>query len=271
MLFEDYSVLMATYYKEEPAFLDAAINSIVSQTKKTNDFVIVCDGPLGKELNDVLEYYSSRYKYITIIRLSENHGVGFASQKGLQNIKNEVLAKMDSDDISLPDRMEKELAKINEGFDLVSGSIAEFEEDPNNPHSVKVMPQNQEQIIRYSKKRNPFCNVATMFKKSMIEQVGGFSDMNVAEDYTLGIKLIQAGARCYNFPDVLVNVRADKKQIARRSGRELFRNLKKLRKYMLDTKYISRHQYNLYNFESWVFCYSPSWIKRLLYKMFLRK
>lgn len=266
----NYSVLLTVYHKEKAANFRQALESIVTQSKPTNDFVIVADGPLTTELDAVLDEYQKKYSYINIVRLSENKGSGFASQAGLKHIKNDVLAKMDSDDISIPERMEKELAKINEGYDVVGGSIAEFEDDPNIIFSVKRLPQKQEDIIAFSKKRNPICNVTVMYKKSQIEAVGGYADLVVLEDYTLAIKLIQHGAKVTNLPEVMVKVRANKEQMVRRTNKTLIRNLKQLRKYMLDTKYISRSEYHRYNFQSFIFLITPPFVKRFLYKHLLR-
>ena len=108
-MYKNYSVLMTVYYKENPTFFETAIESILNQTLKTNDFVIVADGPLGEPLEAVLRKYESN-PIFTIVRTPENKGSGAASQAGLPYIKNEVFAKMDSDDISVPERMEKELA-----------------------------------------------------------------------------------------------------------------------------------------------------------------
>lgn len=269
--FRNYSVLLTVYYKEKAESFAQALESVISQSKPTNDFVIVADGPLTPELDAVLEEYAQKYSYINVIRLPENKGSGFASQAGLLHIKNEVFAKMDSDDIALPDRMEKELAMINQGYDVVGGAIAEFEEDPNVIFSVKRLPQNQDDIIAFSKKRNPICNVTVMYKKSQIEAVGGYNDLVVLEDYTLAIKLIQHGAKVVNLPDVLVKVRANKEQMVRRTNKTLIHNLKQLRKYMLSTKYITKSEYYRYNFQSFIFLITPPFVKKFLYKHLLRE
>jgi glycosyltransferase involved in cell wall biosynthesis len=269
--YENYSVLLTVYYKEKAEYFSLSLESIVSQTLPTNDFVIVCDGPLSEELNDVLKSYQSKYSYINVVRLPENRGSGYASMEGLKHIKNEVLAKMDSDDIALSDRMEKELAKINEGYDVVGGAIAEFESDPNVVEAVKYLPEKQEDIIKYSRKRNPIANVTVMYKKSMIEAVGGYNDLIILEDYTLAVKLIMSGAKVTNLQEVMVKVRSNRAQMVRRTTMMLYKNLKNLRKFMLLNKYISKREYHLYNFETWVFCIIPPFMKKFVYKIFLRR
>lgn len=269
-MFNQYSVVLTVYAGEKPIFFDMSIQSLLNQTVKSNDIVVVCDGPLTDELNAVLEKYKNNSS-INIVRLSENHGSGYATQKGLEATKNEVVARMDSDDISVPSRMEKELNAINGGLDVVAGWIAEFNEDPSNPFSIKKMPSGGKNIIKYSKKRNPFCNVTFMYKKSKILAVGGYADLMYNEDYTLGIKCLQAKYNCDNLSEVLVNVRASDEQIKRRGNKQVRKNVKLLRKYMLKTKYINVFQYLWYNFLTDIFCLMPGFIKRFLYRKFLRQ
>lgn len=268
---ENYSIVLTVYYKEKPEFFRASLESLVNQTRKTNDLVIVCDGPLTPELDEVVDEYAKKYDFVNVVRYEENHGSGYAAQQGLLAAKNEIVGRMDSDDISVLDRFEKEVAKIEEGYDFIGGAIAEFEEDPSNVFSVKRTPENHDEIVQYSKKRNPFCNVTTCYRKSKVLEVGGYIDQLYLEDYTLGIKIIQSGAKVTNLQDVMVNVRSNMSQMARRSDKKLRIWFKKLRKYMLKTKYISRFQYIWYSFQTDVFCLSPNWLKRWFYKHLLRK
>lgn len=271
MTFENYSVLMCVYYKEKPECLEEAINSVLCQTKPTNDFVIVCDGPLTKELDCVLDKYSNAYDIIHVVRLEKNSGVGAASQYGLSFIKNEVFAKMDSDDVCDETRMEKELKAINNGYDVVGGAIAEFIGDKSNIVGIRMPPENHEDIVAFSKKRNPVNNVTIMYKKSRVVEAGGYLNANFLEDYTLDVKLIQKGNKFYNIQDVLVYVRTDNNQIKRRGDKKLRKGFKELRKMMLREKYISKKEYLIYSFEGFVFMIMPGFIKKALYKKFLRK
>lgn len=270
MIYSDYSVLMCVYHKEKPSNLDEAINSVISQTIKTNDFVIVCDGPLTSELEGVLNKHKNN-SFINIVRLEKNSGVGAASQYGLSFIKNEIFAKMDSDDICFETRMEKELAMINKGYDVVGGAIAEFIGDKTNVIGVRMPPENHEDIVRFSKKRNPVNNVTIMYKKSQVLNAGGYLNANFLEDYTLDIKLIQNGSQFYNIQEPLVYVRTDQNQLERRGDKKLRKGFKVLRKMMLRENHISKIEYIKYSFEGFVFMIMPRFVKRFLYKRFLRR
>ena len=126
----EYSVLMSVYEKENPEYLRESIESIWNQTIKTNDFWVVCDGPLTKELDAVLEENQKAHKEVFhLLRLKENVGLGRALNEGLKCCKNEAVARMDSDDIACKDRCEKQLRVLEEGIDIVSGTVVEFEKD----------------------------------------------------------------------------------------------------------------------------------------------
>lgn len=270
MVYTDYSVLMCVYHKEKANNLEEAINSVLSQTVKTNNFVIVCDGPLTSELDGILDKYKGNH-LITIVRLEKNSGVGAASQYGLNFIENEVFAKMDSDDICFETRMEKELAIINKGFDVVGAAIAEFVGDRTNITGVRMPPENHKDIVKFSKKRNPVNNVTIMYKKSQVLNAGGYLNANFLEDYTLDIKLIQNGSRFYNIQEPLVYVRTDKKQLERRGDKRLRKGFRDLRKMMLKENYITKVEYYKYSFEGFMFMIMPRFIKKYLYKKFLRR
>lgn len=269
--FENYSVLMCVYAKENPTHFETAIDSVLNQTKPTNNFVIVCDGPLTEELDAVLERKKKENPVITVARLEKNSGVGPASQHGLSFITNEVFAKMDSDDVCDPTRMEKELSKINEGYDVVGAGIGEFKTDPTHIEEKRIPPQDHDKIVKFSKKRTPVNNVTIMYKKSQVLEAGGYMASNYLEDYTLDIKLIQQGRKLFNIQEVLVFVRCTDEQLKRRGNKKLRKQLKELRKMMLKTHYINRFQYHWYNFQGSLFVLSPYWLKRFLYKVFLRR
>ena len=106
MLENNYSILMSVYAKDNPDYLKLAIDSMLNQTIKSNDFVIVEDGPLTTELDAVINEYSSKNKEINVVKIEHNSGLGKALDFGLNYCKNELVARMDADDISLPTRCE---------------------------------------------------------------------------------------------------------------------------------------------------------------------
>ncbi len=270
--YSKYTVLECVYAKENPLFFKASLESIVKQTLPPDQFVIVCDGPLTEELDKVVNEYERKYPaMVDVLRLKDNVGPGRAARAGFRACRNEIVARMDSDDISCPKRMELELLKINEGFDVVGGTIIEFNESIEKPLYTKIQPQNHDEIVKMSKKRNPINHVTIMYKKSMVLAVGGYNTFRLGEDYSLVISLIQHGAKCANIVEPAVYVRVGEGQISRRSGKMLRKNLRMLRRHMYKSKYITYWQYKWYSFETDVFTIQPGWVKKWLYKNILRK
>lgn len=157
----EYSVLMSVYAKEEPVYLDTAIQSMLDQTVRTDDFVIVCDGPLTAELEAVLERHLAQNPAVLhLVRLPQNIGTGAALNIGLTHCKNELIAKMDSDDISVLDRCERQLKEFAEDdrLTVVGGNILEFTEDPAKPVSRRLVPCDNEGIQKYARSElHPIC------------------------------------------------------------------------------------------------------------------
>ena len=188
-MMQNYSVLMSVYYKEKPEYLEQAIESVQSQTFPTDDFILVCDGPLNDALDKVIAK-KQREMGITlnVVRLAKNGGLGNALNEGIKHCKNELVARMDSDDIAYPHRCEKQLAVFNEHpeVSICSGIVEEFTTDPNTVDAKRVPPETNAEIVEFAKKRNPFNHPCVMYKKSAVEAVGSYQDFYLLEDYYLG-------------------------------------------------------------------------------------
>lgn len=218
---ENYSVLMSVYEMEEPEHFAAAVQSMLDQTVKPNDFVIVCDGALPTELDEVLTYFVSRYPDLfQVIRLPQNVGVGLAAKAGLAVCKNDLIAKMDSDDLSLPHRCERQLARFaaNAELALLGGMIEEFDDRTGKTISIRSAPVDHEGICRYARRRNPVNNVTAMYRKSAALDCGGYRDLRRAEDYDLYLRMLINGYRAENLPEILVKVRSDADTHRRRAS-----------------------------------------------------
>lgn len=216
----EYSVLMSVYKNDKPEFLDLAIASMACQTVEPKDIVIVCDGPLTSELDATLEKWQKVLeKQLTLHRLNENHGLGFALNVGLSLCKCDIVARMDSDDISRPERCEILLSKlISEGLDLVGGAIEEFDRAAGDMGVVRMPPLTKKDIDTWLKGRNPFNHVSVLFDRHVVEGAGGYEPFPWMEDYWLWARMIARGCRCANVSDVVVDVRTGEGMYARRSN-----------------------------------------------------
>lgn len=218
---ENYSVLMAVYSGEKPDNFAASIQSMLDQTVPTDDFVIVCDGPLTPALDAVLADFTARYPGVfRIVRLPENMGVGPAANAGLAVCRNELVARMDSDDISVPDRCRRQLERFAAcpELTLLGGMIEEFDNRTGSPLSIREVPLDNGAIRKYARRRSPVNNVTVMYRRSAALAAGGYRKLRRAEDYDLYLRMLINGCYAENLPDILVKVRVDVGDYHRRAS-----------------------------------------------------
>lgn len=273
MNLEKYSVLMSVYYKENADYLRQAMMSIYNQTIFADDYVLVCDGPLNDKLNNVINEMQQKFgKVLNVVRLEENLGLGKALNIGIEHCKNEMIARMDSDDISYPERCEKQLNVFNDNTEIVicSGIVEEFSENPQKVDSRRIPPETQSEITEFSKTRNPFNHPCVMYKKSAVELAGGYKDFYLLEDYYLWIRMLMKGMKGYNIQEPLVWMRAGSGMYVRRSGWKYAKAQKELFEFMYNSGYISRGQY----IKSIVFrsgsALAPNWLRKIVFETILR-
>ena len=166
---ESYSVLMSVYHKEKPEYLRESMESIYNQTIPTDNFVLVCDGPLNPPLDEVIAEMQEKFgDRLYVHRLAKNGGLGNALNEGMKYCKNELVARMDSDDVSHKDRCEKEILifETHPEISIVSGVIEEFVGDISNVQSRRVVPEQQKDIIAFAKKEIPSTIPASCIKKA---------------------------------------------------------------------------------------------------------
>ena len=213
-----FSVLVSIYKNENPSWFRAALDSVFSQTVLPDEIVLVKDGPLTPELAEVIDTYRAAHPIFSVVVNEKNLGLGLALQKGVIACKNEIIARMDTDDIMPNDRFEKQLKKMEEGFDVVSCWSLFFEEDVKNVIAIKHRPENHEDIVKLAHRRSPVCHAATFLRKSAVIKAGNYQHCLLYEDYHLWARMIMAGAKFYNIQSVLYYVRTSSEQQRRRSG-----------------------------------------------------
>lgn len=213
------TILQSVYYKDNHEHLDLCLQSLYQQTIKINRIVIVKDGKIPDELENVLIKWQSLLP-LFVVGYSENKGLAYALNYGLQFCETEFVARMDSDDICYNDRFEKQINFMIDNPDIVltSSFAEEFYINPNEIDSIKKIPLNYSNIQEYIKTRNPFNHMSVFFKKSAIIDVGGYSPVPFFEDYDLWIRLIQKGYKAKNMSECLVKARIGNDMIGRRHG-----------------------------------------------------
>ena len=261
-----YSVLISVYAKERADYLKQSIESILSQTVLSDDIVIVCDGALTRELDDVLDSFKDK---IRLVRLPENRGLGKALNAGLAECRHDLVARMDSDDIALPGRMEKQLKLFASDPDIsfASGTIEEFSGTPDNITGKRSVPLDNEAIRRYSRKRNPMNHPAVMFRKSAVQAVGGYNeDYPLFEDYSLWVRMLMNGSKAVNTDDTLVYMRVDDNTFERRGGKRYASDMLRFHKYLKSEKWSSLSDYLTGALPHAIVCVLPNGLRKLIYK-----
>lgn len=210
---------MSLYYKEEPAYLEACLHSLQTQTLQASEIVVVFDGVISESLEQVVQNFAGKLPLV-VVRLPQNVGLGRALNEGLKHCSNEWVLRMDTDDICLPERFEKQVEFIRQNPDVVllSAQIEEFDECMSNSLGIRRVPIDCEEIYSSALLRNPFNHVSVAYKKSVIEQVGGYQHHLYMEDYNLWLRVIAQQYKVHNLPEILVKVRSGSAMYARRKG-----------------------------------------------------
>lgn len=210
---------MSVYNKEKPEYLKDSINSMLNQTVQPDEIIIIEDGPLTDELNKVIDNYKNKYNELFVIeKLERNVGLGAALNIGIKRSRNELIARMDTDDISLPERCEKQLKAFekNDKIDIIGTQIKEFIDTPDNIVSSRIVPSDYEGILRFSRRRSPFNHPTVMYKKSKVLALGGYQPYGRKEDLDLFIKMVHNGY-AINLEEALLLYRTNKDNLKRRT------------------------------------------------------
>lgn len=268
-----FSVAMCVYGGDRADWFKIAVDSILNQTVKPSEVVLVVDGPVPEELNGVICEYE-KMDIFNVIRFETNQGHGNARRAGLENCSNELVAIMDADDISAPSRFEKQIAEFEKDMelDIVGGNITEFVGEPENIVGQRVVFLNDSEIKQDLKKRCPMNLVTVMYKKSSVNKVGGFIDWYCEEDYYLWVRMALANMKFGNVSENLVNVRVGKEMYQRRGGLKYFRSEKALQKYMKKNKIIGFGTYFMNVTKRFIVqVLLPNKIRGWVFKKFARK
>lgn len=228
-----FSVSMCVYGGDNPAWFAAAVDSVLNQTVAPDEIVLVVDGPVPAALDAVIGGYEADPRF-AVIRLAENRGLGEARREALQHCRHDIVALMDADDISRPDRFERQISLFDGDVDIVGGQITEFIDTVDNVVGKRVVPTDDAAIKEYMKKRCPMNHVSVAFRRSSVAQAGGYVDWYYNEDYYLWVRMHLAGMTFANLPEVLVDVRVGADMYRRRGGWRYFKSEAKLQGYMLE-------------------------------------
>jgi glycosyltransferase involved in cell wall biosynthesis len=209
---ERLSLLLPVWRRDRPEFLTAAFRSTVDeQTRRPDQVVVVRDGPVGRDLEVALKELVAASPVPTdVVELERNVGLGPALDAGLAACRHDVVARMDADDISLPHRFAVQLPLVEAGADLVGAGLLEFGAGADDVVGRRIPPTDPADILARSRFADPFNHPTVVYRRELVQAVGGYGDFALMEDYLLWAKMILAGARVANVaePRVLYRVRA---------------------------------------------------------------
>lgn len=221
-------------------------------------------------MEQVLKEYSTNDK-IKVYGYDENKGLGFALNFGVNKCRYDIIARMDTDDIASPDRFEKEILCLQEKkVDFVGSNTLEFIDTIDNVQSVRIMPENNDDIIKYSKTRNPFIHPSIMTYKSVILEAGNFRNYYLCEDYDMWTRIIKKGYKSYNIQENLVYMRVGKDFYKRRGGIKYCKALVSFKKELYREGYMTRREYIKTKYATVLVSLMPGFIREFLYKKVLR-
>lgn len=271
---EKYSVLMSLYTKEKAEYLRLAIDSMITQTVAPDEIVIVEDGPINDELNSVLGEYVKKYPGLfNIIVNEQNIGLGLSLNNGLKACKNELVARMDTDDISKPDRCEKQLKvfEANPELSIVSGFVEEFCISPDKVESIRVVPTTHEKIYEFAKRRSAFNHPAVMFRKSSVLSMGGYADLRRNQDVDLFGRMLFSGYKAANIGESILWFRSNNALAKRRKSWENSKSYITTIRRFWKMGYSSFLDYLIVACAQTVMFLLPARLQQWAYKTFLRK
>ena len=150
---------------------------------------------------------------------------------------------MDADDVSMPERFAVQIPLLEEGYDLVGSALLEFAEHEDDIVGRRTPPLGQDEIRTWSRFHDPFNHPTVVYRRSMVQAVGGYQDLPLMEDYWLFARMIEAGARVANVAEPLVKYRVGAGAYARRGGWQLLRSEIELQRQFRASGFTTRSQY----------------------------
>ena len=267
-----FTVLMAVYHKDCPKLFGKAIHSLFNGVITPNKVVIVCDGPLNSDLDDILKSVISQYgDLIQIVRLLTNSGLATALNEGLKYVDTVWVARADADDINRSNRFNvlERLIKDNPKSVLVGGAIQEKTAD-GQKLKIRRPPSSYTDIKRYALLRNPFNHMTIAFKTDVVKELNGYPNIYLKEDYGLWIKILSAGHICVNTPEVIVDVTAGENLYKRRGGIRNAKSEIQLQKLLVSSGMKSLIRGVLDGLIRAIVFIGPLWLRKILYINILR-
>ncbi|BDZ45903.1 glycosyltransferase [Naasia aerilata] len=265
---EPFSLLLPVYFRDDPEHFRLAFkSSVLDQTRAPDEVVLVQDGPIPPALDEAIsESVEASPVPVTRVRLAQNVGLAVALEKGLEACRHGIVARMDADDVSLPDRFARQLEVLATGVDIVGTGMLEFLDDTKVVSGRRVPPTGQQEIVRYSRFHDPFNHPTVVYRKAAVRKAGGYQPLGLMEDYWLFVRMIDSGAKVANLPDPLVMYRVGAGAYNRRGGLGQFRAELRLQRLMRGRGFTTRSQYARNLVTRGLYRFLPVAVRKVLYQ-----
>ncbi|WP_026162028.1 glycosyltransferase [Corynebacterium ulceribovis] len=248
------TALVTVYHRIDPTHLQAALESLWAQTHMADEVVIVEDGPLPDALTEVLDDASKQHPEMRRIRLAVNSGAGPAAAAGMRTISSTLTARLDADDIAVPERFEKQLEifeaadAAGKPLDVLGTAVAEFDDAEvvggKTPEeaivAVRSLPERHEAIKKYMRINSPINNPSSMLRTESVLSAGNYRNVPMMEDYELWARMLACGYRFENLPEPLTMFRTSEAVFDRRTGRDLWRSELQMQRYLLRYQIVNK-------------------------------
>lgn len=267
-----FSVLMSVYEKENPGYLAQALESMHKQTLQPTEIVMVKDGMLTQELETVIAEYQKRLPQLRTYQFEKNVQLGRALAKGVKLCRYELIARMDTDDIAVPERFEHQYQYMTEHKEVaVCGGWLQDFDDAGKFYKIKKLPKMHADLVEYNKYRNPLNHMTVMFRKSAIVNAGNYQHFPFLEDYYLWNRVLADGGIIHNLQETLVYMRTNDDLYRRRGGMAYFRQYVKFRRAQRALGLLNAGEYRRTMLYTAYKTLQPAWYRKFLYRRVLRK
>lgn len=269
----NYTVIMSIYKKVPVQFLKVSIDSVLNQTITPDEFIIVKDGPLTSEQNELINKINfENNKIIKIINFEQNVGCGIAYNEAIKQCKTKYATIMDSDDYIIPTKNEQQLLfleKHNE-YDIIGSNVYEFMGNIKNITSLRLLPEKHEDIVKFAHKRCPIAQPTAMFKVESVIKSGNYQNSKLTEDYDLYIRMMMKECKFYNMQNVLTYMRVNDDFYSRRGGIKYVKPILSFKYKWYKNGFYSLPQFLITFFASLFVSLIPNKLRKNIYNKLLR-
>ncbi|HEX6365883.1 MAG TPA: glycosyltransferase [Agromyces sp.] len=268
---EPFTLLMPVYGGDDAAhFLKAFTSSVTAQTRRPDEVVLVQDGPVAERLEETItEAIAASPVAVVHHRIERNVGLARALTEGLSLSSHDIVARMDADDISLPERFAKQVPLVEDGLDLVGTGMFEFLDDVGSIVGQRVPRTEHAEIVRYARFHDPFSHPTVVYRRSAVEHAGGYQPLGLMEDYWLFARMIDTGAVVGNIAEPLVMYRVGSGAYARRGGRAQWRSEVALQRAMRGIGFTTRREFVRNVTIRGLYRFVPERLRRVAYRRFI--